>query len=192
MSQFIIHLIFLHFWSLHPECYGYNLFVIFMLSECIGIVIHLMNLAIEESNIWIDDYLELIIEIELKPEILNCFIRISYTPSCCAVSRSFELCSLWWTFSSFSSRSHVRSWRVIRTISALRLWLTSFSRFTWDSAISRHIRCYDTSHSVCAVGSLIVAVINPIETHYSLYCTTGFNSNRNVWVSFKLIKKSKW
>ena len=57
----------LHFWSLHPEWYSYNLLVVFLLSEFTSIVIHLMNLAIEESNNWIVYYLELIIETQ-NPE----------------------------------------------------------------------------------------------------------------------------
>ena len=63
----------LYCWLVHPEWYSYNLLAIFLLPECRGIVIHLMNLAVEESNNWITDYLEPIIEIELKSRILNNF-----------------------------------------------------------------------------------------------------------------------
>ena len=38
---------FLHFLLLHPEWYGYNLLVIFLLPGCMSIVIYLMKLAIE-------------------------------------------------------------------------------------------------------------------------------------------------
>ena len=38
---------FLHFSLLHPEWYSYNLLVIFLLPECMSIVIHPMKLAIE-------------------------------------------------------------------------------------------------------------------------------------------------
>ena len=59
---------FLNFWSVHPQWYSHKLLVIFLLPECMSIVIHLMKLATEESNNWIADYLELRIETESKPE----------------------------------------------------------------------------------------------------------------------------
>ena len=44
---------------LYPGWYSYHLLVIFLLPECMSIVNHLMKLAIEESNNWIVDYLEI-------------------------------------------------------------------------------------------------------------------------------------
>ena len=38
---------FLHFWLLHPEWCSYNMVLIFLLIECISIVINFMNLVIE-------------------------------------------------------------------------------------------------------------------------------------------------
>ena len=47
LPQLIIHLVFHVFLLLHQEWYSDNLLVIFLLPECMSIVSHLMNLAIE-------------------------------------------------------------------------------------------------------------------------------------------------
>ena len=67
---------FLHFWLLHLEWYTYTL--IFFLPECMSIVVHFVKLAIEASNKLKVDDLELIIEIESKPKILNLFTPCMY------------------------------------------------------------------------------------------------------------------
>ena len=134
-----------NFLFLHPEWYSCNLLVIFLLPECASRVI-LWIWPLNNQNNWIVNYLESIIEIELKPRILNCF-----SPNVCLSYETIHDC-ICLISGSTNPPLHVvywqrqRQWQSTTSISNGNWQLLFLPTEVWSGFVAMH--CIDNENKV--------------------------------------------